>query len=133
MTIKWFDDFEGKYYDVSANVGATLVKGVEGWETTSGYLKLVLLISQTSTNNPTYTELENTTGETYTIQRDLTAGNYYLTFSDNIMSQGKTIIFIQQSDVDVIQAYRYDEAQLNIVTNGDDILYFTSLEVRIYN
>lgn len=133
MVIKYFDEFEGKWLDISGNTGSTLTYGVDGWETSTGYSKLVLLISQTGTDDPTYTELENTTGETYTIERDVTAGNYYLTFSTGIMSQGKTVIFIQQSDVDIIQAYRYDISQLNIVTNGDDILNFTSLEVRIYN
>lgn len=133
MIVKYFDEFDGKWLDITGDTGSGLVYGVDGWETSAGFKKLVLLISQTGTDDPTYTELENTTGETYTIQRDITAGSYYLTFSAGIMSQGKTVIFIQQSDVDIIQAYRYDLTQLNIVTSGDDILYFTSLEVRIYN
>lgn len=133
MILKFFDDFEGMWRDVSGNTGSTLQKSASGWETSAGYQKVVLLITQSGTDAPEYTELENTTGQTYIFGRDITAGNYYMTFSSSILSQGKTIIFIQQSDVDVIQAYRYDATQINIVTNGDDILYFTSLEIRLYN
>jgi hypothetical protein len=133
MILKFFDDFDGIWKDVSGNTGSTLQKGADGWETSAGFQKVVLLLSQSGTDAPEYTELENTTGQTYTFARDISAGNYTMSFSSGVLSQGKTIIFIQQSDVDVIQAYRYDATQINIVTSGDDILFFTSLEIRLYN
>ena len=132
MIIKYFDEFEGRWLDISGNTGSTLTYGVDGWETSTGYSKLVLLISQTGTDDPTYTELENTTGSTYSLNRN-GAGQYTIDFDDAILSQGKTFIQIQQSDTDIIQIYRNDTSTIKLFTNGDSVLDFTSFELRIYN
>lgn len=132
MIIKYFDEFEGVWYDITGNTGSTLQKGVDSWNTTQGYLILSLLVSQTGTDAPTYTELENTTGYTITTDR-FSQGVYRITFSGEILSQGKTQIFIQQSDATLIQVNRTDINEVTITTSDDGILYFTSLEIRIYN
>lgn len=132
MIVKYFDEFDGKWLDITGDTGSGLVYGVDGWETSAGFKKLVLLVSQTGTDDPTLTELENTTGMTITPIRTA-SGDYRLNFSDTLLSQGKTFIMIQQTDINVIYANRQDTDTISITTSGDDILYFTSLEVRIYN
>ena len=132
MIIKYFDEFEGQWIDISGNTGSTLVKGVNDWNTSQGYLVYSALISQSGTDAPTYTELENTTGSTITPTRN-GSGVYRITFADEILSQGKTQLFIQQSDSSIIQIERTDINEVTIKTSTDGILYFTSLEIRIYN
>ena len=130
MIIKYFDEFEGKFYDISGDTGSVLTKGVDGWETSAGYMKLVLLISQTGTDNPTAEELENTITAGYSFLRT-GSGVYELNFDDTILSQGKTFIQIQSNDKNN-GVYRDTDDKIVITTNGDDILYFTSFELRIY-
>jgi len=132
MIIKYFDEFNGLWLDITGNTGSTLTKGAEEWTTTQGYSVLTLLISQTGTDAPTYTELENTTGETYTLTR-VGVGNYRVILDDDILSQGKTWLTIQQSDTNIIQVFRDNETTIRIYTNADGILNFTSFELRIYN
>lgn len=132
MVIKFFDEFQGQWIDISGNTGATLVKGANDWTTSQGYLVYCALLSQSGTNVPTYTELDNTTGSTIT-PTYVGSGQYKITFADSILSQGKTMVFIQQNDGSVIQAYRSAIDEITIRTSADGILYFTSLEIRIYN
>lgn len=130
MIIKYFDEFEGKFYDVSGDTGSVLIKGIDGWGTSAGFTKLVLLISQSGTDDPTATELENTITAGYSFLRTA-SGTYELNFDDTILSQGKTFIQIQSNEKNN-SAYRDADDTIIITTNGDDILYFTSFELRIY-
>ena len=131
MIIKYFDEFEGKWIDVSGNTGSTLTKGTDGWVTSQGYSVLTLLISQSGTDDPTHTELENTLGTTYTITRTA-AGTYNIILDDGLMSQGKTFMMLQCNEKSNA-VYRFDTYTIEITTNGDSILDFTSFELRIYN
>jgi hypothetical protein len=131
MIIKYFDEFNGVWYDITGNTGSTLQKGVDSWNTTQGYLILSLLISQTGTDAPTYTELENTLGTTYSFQYN-GVGDYSLILDSALMSQGKTMMFLQNNKKDNA-IYRNSTTEVVIVTNGNDDLFFTSLEIRIYN
>lgn len=131
MVLKFFDEFNGVWQDISGNTGSTLQKGVDSWNTSQGYVVLSLLVSQTSTNAPTYTELENTLGTTYSFQYN-GVGDYSLILDSGLMSQGKTMMFIQSNQKDNA-IYRNSTTEAIIVTNNDGDLYFTSLEIRIYN
>jgi hypothetical protein len=132
MILKFFDDFDGIWKDVSGNTGSTLQKSASGWDTSQGYVYLSLLLSQDGTNDPDVVELDNTIGEAYVVQRG-GAGNYRVNFTNGILSQGKTMVFIQQSDSSIIQAFRETGNIVRIYTSADDILFFTSLEIRLYN
>jgi len=132
MIIKYFDEFEGKWLDISGNTGSSLVKSSDGWTISQGYSVLTLLISQTGTDAPTYTELENTLGTTYSTQYN-SSGNYSLILDDGLMSQGKTVLFIQNNTTKVNTIYRNSNTEIVIQTNGNGDLNFTSLELRIYN
>jgi hypothetical protein len=131
MIIKYFDEFEGKWLDISGNTGSTLTKGTDGWITSQGYSVLTLLISQSGSSAPTYTELENTLGTTYTITRTA-SGTYNIVLNDGLMSQGKTFMMLQCNEKSNA-VYRVDTYTIEITTNGDSILNFTSFELRIYN
>lgn len=131
MIIKFFDEFNGVWADVSGDTGSVLLKGTDSWTTSAGFTRLVLLISQTSTNDPTSTELENTIGTNYTLTR-LGQGQYSITLDDGLLSQGKTWLNIQQSSDSLIQVYRDDVNTIKIRTTDDGILNFTSFELRIY-
>jgi hypothetical protein len=132
MILKFFDDFDGIWKDVSGNTGSTLQKTATGWDTSQGYVYLSLLLSQDGTNDPDVVELDNTIGEAYAVERG-GAGNYRVNFTNAVLSQGKTMVFIQQSDSAIIQAFRETGNIVRIYTSGDDILFFTSLEIRLYN
>ena len=132
MIIKYFDEFEGHWIDISGNTGSTIVRGSDDWTTSQGYLVYCALLSQSGTNAPTYTELDNTTGSTITTSY-IASGQYKISFADSILTQGKTMVFIQQNDGSVIQAYRSAIDEITIRTSADGILNFTSLEIRIYN
>ena len=132
MILKFFDDFDGIWKDVSGNTGSTLQKSASGWDTSQGYVYLSLLLSQDGTNNPDVVELDNTIGEAYVVERG-GSGNYRVNFTNAVLSQGKTMVFIQQSDASIIQVFRETGNLVRIYTSGDDILFFTSLEIRLYN
>jgi len=131
MIIKYFDEFEGNFIDITGATGSTLSYGAGGWETTNGYLTLEMQISQTATNDPTSNEFINTLG-TYTLTRNA-AGDYRITFDDNVLNQGKTVMYIQQSDANIIRIYRNADNEIIIRTNSDGVLDFTSLEIKVYN
>lgn len=132
MILKFFDEFDGVWQDISGNTGSTLQKSASGWNTSQGYVYLNLLLSQSGTDDPDVVELDNTIGEAYVVERG-GAGNYRVNFTNAVLSQGKTMVFIQQSDAALIQVFRETANIVRIYTNGDDILYFTSLEIRLYN
>lgn len=132
MILKFFDDFDGIWKDVSGNTGSTLQKSASGWDTSQGYVYLSLLLSQDGTNDPDVVELDNTIGEAYVVERG-GSGNYRVNFTNAVLSQGKTMVFIQQSDASIIQVFRESGNIVRIYTSGDDILFFTSLEIRLYN
>ena len=132
MNLKYFNDFEGKWINITGDTGSGLVIGQNGWETTPAYSKLVLLLSQTGTADPTGTELENTFESTYVLTRNA-AGDYRITFADNILSQAKTWVQIQQKNATITRVYRDSVTEIVIRTNTDGDLDFTSFELRLYN
>jgi hypothetical protein len=109
-------------------------------ELVGGYTKLVGLLTQSGTNAPTLTILENTTGATITPSR-LTTGSYTLTFD--------TAVFTDFDKVHVglnnfKRPYAYDyilisstEIQFNswvLLTDvaSDSAFNRTAIEIRIY-
>jgi hypothetical protein len=102
------------------------------------YTKLVVLISQSGTNAPTLTILENTTGATFSTVRQA-QGVYQITTLSSVFTVNKTLIlannFIYPYTVDIS---RTGVTNLTIgtydgVSTSDDVLLNSSLEVRIYS
>ena len=101
------------------------------------YTKLVVLISQSGTNAPTLTILENTTGATFSTVRQA-QGVYQITTLSSVFTANKTLILannftypytvdISRTGVTNLTIGTYDG-----VSTSDDVLLNSSLEVRIY-
>jgi hypothetical protein len=143
MNIKYFDDFEGTWNDVSGSTGSTLVLNDNGeWNTSVGYKVYVALLSQTGTNDPTAVELENTIGDVnYTYDG---VGSYII---DGDFPSGKTVCFVSNiGEVpgdDISIRANIDTDSIYLVTTSvsfagtsaysDDILKTTPIEIRVYN
>ena len=102
------------------------------------YTKLVVLISQSGTNAPTLTILENTTGATFSTVRQA-QGVYQITTLSSVFTANKTLILannftypytvdISRTGVTNLTIGTYDG-----VSTSDDVLLNSSLEVRIYS
>lgn len=80
MIIKYFDEYEGAWLDISGETGSVLQYGASGW--TSAPTKKIYnaLITQTGTNAPEAIVLENTIGAA--IWSYGSTGRYQLTLVD---------------------------------------------------
>jgi len=102
-----------------------------------GYTKLVCLISQSGTDAPTLTILENTTGATFSTVR-YAQGTYQITTPSSVFTSGKTLVLANNFRYPyTIDINRTGATNLTIGTytdasTSDDVLLNASLEVRIY-
>lgn len=125
---KWLGDF---IEDIKAYVATYVADNAGG----SSYSVYTALLTQTSTNAPVATVLENTLGITPTWVRDMT-GAYYV--QDNIFTTPKTVCVIgSPSARQHIYTMIVDSNQVYITTfyNGTDtdgLLSNTSIEIRVY-
>ena len=101
------------------------------------YTKLVCLVSQSGTSSPTLTILENTTGATFTTNRQA-QGVYQITSLSSVFTSNKTLIFANNFTYPyTIDISRTGATNLTIGTydgagTSDDVLINSTLEVRIY-
>ena len=107
-----------------------------------GNLEIGWCIISYNTGAPVVTVLENTIGNIWFTYNNV--GNY-LVNSDELFTQGKTVLFIGSSfDGDVVGANfaffrQIDGEQIGIATkdnaiaDGDGFLYNTPIEIRVYN
>jgi hypothetical protein len=109
------------------------------------YKSYVALLTQTSTNAPVATVLENTLGAVPVWSRN-TQGVYYAT-SANLFTVGKTTVSVGQNltvngdfgvvnvaqDVNKITLFVYDvDMSAPASSSPDDMLSNTAIEIRIY-
>ena len=101
------------------------------------YTKLVCLVSQSGTDAPTLTILENTTGATFSTIRQA-EGVYQISSSTTAFTADKTIVLSQNISYPYrIDMYRTGGDKITIGTydnsgTSDNVLVNSSLEVRIY-
>lgn len=116
---------------------------VSSGKNSDSYKIYVALISQTSTDDPTVTILENTIGDI--VWERVTAGRYEGTLN-NIFLANKTVCFLTQSLRTLTESVDEITVEFSRVTNNsvfiktnlegtltDGLLIDTSLEIRIYN
>jgi len=140
MIIKWFDEFEGKFYDISGDTGSGLKYDVDGWKSVDVGKKYVALLNQSSTSAPTAIVLEDDFGDIY-FEYD-TIGQYFIKSTGSQFTEDKTWMIIHTNYVDggfIYQfAMKWDSTEkivlnTNKATNGlDDLLINTSIEIRTY-
>jgi len=92
------------------------------------YKKYCATITQTGTNDPVVTVLENTIGDI--VWTRVITGFYEGTLAGAFTSD-KTLVFIGTA-IDITQASRNTVDDVVIVTMGDSILDQTALEIRVY-
>lgn len=140
MKIKYFDDFNGTWLDISGTTGTTLqFDDVSGW---IGVPNKVVRgnITQTGTNAPLIDEFENTTGSTFNMTR-VSNGQYYFDSSLSLFTASTMFITIGNNQTkngvfSYVLEYVGDK-RLNLFsydgnTLTDEVLGNTSFEIKIY-
>jgi hypothetical protein len=140
MIIKYFDEFEGQWLDITGATGTTLqYNDASGWVGVSNKV-IKGNISQVGTSDPTIDFFENTTGATITTTRAST-GQYRITSDISLFTSNTMFIIIgnnqlKNGDYTFIMQYGYD-TRLDIFTYQgatltDELLGNTSFEIKIY-
>jgi len=140
MIIKYFDEFEGQWLDITGTTGTTLqYNDSSGWV---GVPNKVIRgnITQGGNDAPTMNILENTTGATLTtniaftgifyIDSNIsifTASTMFITIGNSQSKHGDYKFFMNYDSATRVYLYTYDGASLS---NG--ILDNTSFEIKIY-
>ena len=140
MIIKYFDEFEGQWLDITGTTGTTLTyNDASGWV---GVENKVIKgnISQVGTSAPTIVEFENTTGATlstsrttngiYRIDSDIslwTASTMFITIGNNQLKNGDYTFIMQYGTAKRLDLLTYQGATLT-----DELLGNTSFEIKIY-
>ena len=128
------DDYQSAGVYTTKKITVANLKSELGLE----YTKLVCLISQSGTDAPTLTILENTTGATFSAVRQ-TQGVYQITTLSSVFTDNKTLIiannFAYPYTIDISRtgATNLTIGTYDDVSTSDDVLSNSSLEVRIYN
>ena len=144
MIIKYFDEFEGVWIDISGATGSTLEYDGSGWTSTGEYREIVGTISQSGSSAPTINTYRDLGG--YATNFTLTyvgTGEYNIQSADDIFdpTMGFWCSFSNQSSINSdsvsIQTYIVDVSNLRIFTYksgslADDILLNTPFEIRVY-
>ena len=99
------------------------------------YKSYVALLNQSGTDDPTATEISNTTTYTYTWTRG-SGGEYSVTADGDAFTENKTIVFLNGGSAENnhdIAWNRISNTEIQILThNSDGKLTNASFEVRIY-
>jgi len=140
MIIKYFNEFQGQWLDITGTTGTTLqYNDASGWV---GVTNKVIKgnISQVGTSAPTIVIFENTTGATltpyysnvgeYVIQSNIslfTTNRMFITIGNNQIKDRSFNFIVKQSTAYEIYIYTYAN---NVATN--ECLGNTSFEIKIY-
>lgn len=137
MNLKYFDNINGEWLDISGQPGASLEYDAEtsGWVTSGGYKKYVAIISQVGTDDPIVIVLENTLGFEPDWKRD-SAGIYGFDFVGYDFFYEKCTAIISQyyPDNNITWITYEDIYQITVKTSkGDDYIRKQTVEIRYYN
>jgi len=140
MIIKYFDEFEGQWLDITGATGTTLqYDDASGWVGVSN--KVIRgNISQVGTNAPTIDIFENTTGATLTTSRTnagiyridsnialWTTSTMFITIGNNQNKNGDFVFNIQYGTSTRLDLFTLLDGVLT-----DELLGNTSFEIKIY-
>jgi len=99
-----------------------------------GYTAYTALLTQTGTNAPVATLLQNNTGATFTWART-GSGTYTITASSNAFTSNKTIVFYNLGEYAASSRYPWVRTSDTVVTlslGGDGRITNGAFEIRIY-
>jgi len=142
MIIKYFDEFEGQFIDLTGTTGQGLEYSPSGWVTTSKteYRSFVGEINQSGDNDPTITTYFNNTAATFTMSK-IDTGVYRLQSNIELFVQGQMWWYIGNNQNTFgnhnfqVRYVSITEMEIISMDNGsvaDDILEHTSFEFRQY-
>lgn len=140
MIIKYFDEFNGQWLDITGTTGTTLTyNDASGWVGVPNKI-IKANISQVGTSAPTIDEFENTTGATlttsrtntgqYRINSDIslwTVSTMFITIGNNQLKNGDYTFILQYGTDKRLDLFTYQGATLT-----DELLGNTSFEIKIY-
>jgi hypothetical protein len=132
MDLKYFENIDGTWLDISGQPGASLeYSDASGWVTSGGYKKYVAQITQTGSDDPDAIVLENTLGFVPDWKR---AGNGAYGFDwDGDFVSTKCFIIVQNS-IDKPLWFSYgNNYDIDLNTTGDGYITNASFELRYYN
>lgn len=136
MNLKYFENIDGVWLDVSGQTGASLeYNEVSGWVTSGGYKKYIAQITQSETEPPTAVILENTLGFVPTWQYSK-EGTYGFNFVDYDFNSDKCIFYLgcNFSGDGFIWIEYNQEYEITLKSSkGDGKIIQTTLEIRYYN
>ena len=134
MNLKYFENIDGSWVDISGQPGASLEYDGSGWVTTTGKYKVyVAQLSQSSTDDPSAIVLENTLGFIPEWKR---SGNGVYGFDWDVdFDSTKAVIYI--SPLYLNKDFYFDyEADYDITiysASNDNYISKTTFEIRYYN
>ena len=99
-----------------------------------GYTAYTALLTQTGTNAPVATLLQNNTGATFTWART-GSGTYTITASSNAFTSNKTIVFYNLGEYAASSRYPWVRTSDTVITlslGGDGRITNGAFEIRIY-
>ena len=140
MIIKYFDEFNGQWLDITGTTGTTLTyNDASGWVGVPNKI-IRANISQVATSAPTIDEFENTTGATFTTSRTTdgvyrinssinlwTASTMFIVIGNNQTKNGDYTFILQYGTATRLDLFTYQGATLT-----DELLGNTSFEIKIY-
>lgn len=142
MIIKYFDNFQGIWQDITGTVGSTLVITDNGFEALQINKKYVVALTQSGTNDPTVTtEFINTIGNiTWTrSSAGLYNGNLTNAFIGNMPKIEGSIGMVDTNVIRYFSLYKIGDSDVGLrtwlsdgSTQSDNILKETTIEITIY-
>ena len=140
MIIKYFDEFNGQWLDITGTTGTTLTyNDASGWVGVSNKV-IKGNLSQVGTSAPTIDIFENTTGATfstnrasdgiYRIDSDIslfTTNTMFITIGNNQLKNGDFVFNMQYGTATRLDLFTLSDGVLT-----DELLGNTSFEIKIY-
>ena len=134
MDLKYFENIDGTWLDISGQPGASLeYSEASGWVTSGGYKKYVAQISQSGTDDPDAIVLENTLGFVPDWKR-AGAGTYGFDWDGDFVYT-KAVIYISPLylNKDIYFDYEADYDVTLYTGASDGYISKTTFEIRYYN
>lgn len=141
MKLKYFDDYKGVWKDVEALQGESLVFDVSGFTAVNQkpYKIFVALLSQTTTD-PVVTILQDDIG--FDSASYLSVGQYELVFNNTFNKSITSILIGSCNSIShnkgLTEAFVNNDDNIGVITYddgynlSDDILYNTTIEIKVY-
>ena len=134
MNLKYFENIDGSWVDISGQPGASLeYDEASGWVTTGGYKKYVAQISQISGDAPVAIVLENTLG--FEPVWEYSSSGVYGFNWDGDFDSTKCLNYLSPTNNGRVIWIQYEDAyDITLKSDGgDDLIIQTTLEIRYYN